>query len=110
MEQASPSFGVAMDPFRPAEIVPPPGIATMPPLCPTCSVFLHAINQNPAGDVLFECLADGYYAVYRVSNGTWQQRPGHESSDWKPPLVGAAPKPATKAKPRRARKAKEAVR
>ena len=48
----------ARDPFHPHEIVAPPGVATVPPCCPVCFTLLHAIDRNPEGDMLFECLND----------------------------------------------------
>ena len=81
-------FGLALDPFRPRDITPPPGATTAPPTCPTCKVFVHPVDQNPAGDVLFECLATcGYQAVYRITTKTWTPRPHFNEKGWKPPVV-----------------------
>lgn len=58
-EAAAPAFGVAIDPRRPTEILVAPGVATRPPSCPECGAFLHSVDVNGEGDVLFECLNEG---------------------------------------------------
>ncbi len=85
-------FGVALDPMRPADIVAPPGAsAGMPPRCPLCHSLLQAIFQNAKADTLFECLYDGYEAVYRVGAGLWEPRPRRASDGWSPPRHGEKP-------------------
>lgn len=83
--QAAPAFGVALDPYRPLDVLGAPGQATRPPACPVCDALLHVISQNPLGDTLFECLADGWEGVYRVGRSAWEPRPGREDTAWKPP-------------------------
>jgi hypothetical protein len=80
------------DPFRPQDLNFPQAITTAPPCCPVCLAMLHPINQNGAGDLLFECLADhqvGYTAVFRAASGEWEQRPGVVMTRWAPPLTHA---------------------
>lgn len=77
------------DPLRPQDLNIPQAATTAPPCCPLCHNFLHPINQNGVGDILFECLADhqvGYTAVYRVASGDYEQRPGTEMRRWAPPI------------------------
>jgi hypothetical protein len=76
------------DPMRPQDLTIPGAVTTAPPCCPLCLKFLHPINQNQAGDILFECLSDhatGYTTVFRVETGEYEQRPG-ATSRWAPPL------------------------
>jgi len=93
------AFGVALDPFLPKQILPPPGLAAAPPTCPLCGTFLHPVDQNPAGDVFFECLngdlasAGHYSAVYRVATKAWDQHPAFRRDDWVAP--GTEKKPVT---------------
>lgn len=78
------------DPFRPQDLNIPQGLAAAPPCCPMCFVFLHPIQQNAQGDILFECMSDhpiGYTTVYRVASGEYEQRPGVEIKRWAPPLT-----------------------
>ena len=80
------------DPMRPTDIVVPPGVAQVPPCCPICFSLVHPVNQNIAGDVLFECLnyhTPFYQAVYRKAAQAWEQRPGQELQRWAPPLTHA---------------------
>jgi hypothetical protein len=94
LEQTAPEVahvfasGVA-DPFRPRDIIVPPGVSQVPPCCPSCFVLLQAINVNPKGDLLFECMSDGYQAVYRVSTNEWEQRPGSTLKRWAEPILYA---------------------
>jgi hypothetical protein len=72
--------------MRPEDIVIAGPVQQMPPCCPACLSLLHAINQNAAGDVLFECLSDGYMAVHRREQNKWEQRPGSNLIRWAPPV------------------------
>lgn len=88
-------FGVALDPLRPADILTAPGAsAGMPPRCPLCHSLLQAVFQNAATDTLFECLYDGYEAVYRVRAALWEPRPLREREGWIPPRHGEKPEGA----------------
>lgn len=80
------------DPMRPQDLNIPQRLASAPPCCPMCFVFLHPIDQNDRGDILFECMSDhpvgsGYMTVYRVVSGEYEQRPGVEMKRWAPPLT-----------------------
>jgi hypothetical protein len=95
-EQSGPAFGVALDPFRPTEILTPPGVATRPPICPSdicisqvesVVYFLYVVNTNNKGDALLTCLNCGYEAVYRVEEGKYAPRPGRPAERWKPPIL-----------------------
>jgi len=81
-------FTALVDPFKPSDLVPPPGVTSRPPACPICQTFLFPIDMNGAGDMLFECLnGDGHYeTVFRVASNTYEPRPNIERPDWKPPL------------------------
>jgi hypothetical protein len=81
-------FGTNPDPLRPAEIVLPMGGAWAPPHCPLCFSLIQAIRQNHVGDMLFECLYDGYAAVFRVGPQRWEAR---GEGRWRPPLFGNEP-------------------
>jgi hypothetical protein len=120
---AAVGFGVALDPLRPRDLVVPPGLASVPPTCPECGTLLHPVDNNPAGDVLFECLngnlmtAGHYSAVFRVATRTWDQHPAFRRADWIAPgarrpdgtVVSAAEVAAAPAPPRpRPRKRKRA--
>jgi hypothetical protein len=120
---AAVGFGVALDPLRPRDLVVPPGLASVPPTCPECGTLLHPVDNNPAGDVLFECLngnlttAGHYSAVFRVATRAWDQHPAFRRADWIPPgarrpdgtVVSAAEVAAAPAPPRpRPRKRKRA--
>src|SRR5712692_2550660 len=66
----------------------------LPPSCPmpectaqTFLALLYAIQPNHRGDLLFECLACGYEAVYRVRSRQFKPRPGRPQEGWRPPLV-----------------------
>ena len=82
-------FAAPIDPFKPSDLVPPPGVTSKPPACPVCQTFLFPIDMNPAGDMLFECLnGDGHYeAVYRVGTGRYEPRPNIDRPNWVPPLL-----------------------
>jgi hypothetical protein len=83
------AFGVAVDPMRPADVMMPPGFSSaVPPHCPTCFTLLHPIANNHAGDALFECLYDGYEAVYRAVGKFYEPRPQRPSEGWTAPLLG----------------------
>ena len=95
LENAAPSLaGVTFtaaspDPLRPQDLNIPQAVTEAPPCCPLCLNFLHPINQNGVGDILFECLADhttGYMAVYRRAIDQYEQRPGTEMKRWAPPI------------------------
>ncbi len=89
MQSGEPTtFGVALDPFKPQDIIQPSGLMQTPPRCPGHeAVFLQAVNQNQVGDILFTCLYEGYEAVYRVLTGKFEPRPGRETEGWVPPLL-----------------------
>lgn len=91
-----PAFGMALNPLRPDEITPPPGMAERPPYCPTCpeDVLLYPGMQNGAGDTLFSCGNDGYEAIFRVEGATWVPRPGREVSRWEAPRMAPRGAPA----------------
>lgn len=101
MPEATLGFGVALDPLKPRELITPPGLATVPPTCPVCGTLLHPVDQNPAGDVYFECLngdvtsAGHYSAVYRVATKAWDQHPAFRRPDWTPPGRVVPPSAAT---------------
>lgn len=83
---------VSPDPLRPTDVQIPQNVSAAPPCCPICFVFLHPIDQNAHGDILFECMTDhatgpGYMAVYRAALGEYEQRPGTEMRRWAPPLT-----------------------
>lgn len=111
--EATLGFGVALDPLKPREIMPPPGLAAVPPTCPICGTLLHPVDQNPAGDVFFECLngdlasAGHYSAVYRVGTKQWDQHPAFRRDDWMAPgaakLVAPAPAPKVSKRKRKAK-------
>lgn len=82
-----PMVGSAADPFRPADFMTAPGAATVPPCCPMCLALLNPMSQNAGGDVLFQCLNDGYQAVWRASAQQWEERPGAERRRWTEPLT-----------------------
>lgn len=98
-----PAYGVSLDPFRPDEVMGAPGVANRPPDCPFCQAALHHIAVNDKGDPAFECLSDGYEAVYRTTEddrrhrkvngidvvGPWEPRPrlGVISTGWRPPAL-----------------------
>lgn len=104
-----PAYGVSLDPFRPHEVLGAPGVATRPPDCPFCQAALHWFATNDKGDMGFECGADGYEAVYRITQddrrprkvngidvvGPWEPRPrlGVVSTGWRPPTLGDQPAP-----------------
>lgn len=78
------AFVANPDPMRPAEFVSPLG--QTPPACPVCKMLLNQVDSNPDGDLLFECLGDGYEAVLRVRSGEWEPRPGRHIKRWAPPI------------------------
>lgn len=98
-----PAFGVALDAYRPGEILGPPGAGNaQPPWCPVCTCILQEMpDRNDMGDKLFSCLGeDGYEAVWRIAvvggrkdgepENTWvpRRRPGMEATYlWRPPLT-----------------------
>jgi hypothetical protein len=84
-------FGTNPDPLRPAEIVLPSGGAWSPPHCPLCFSLVQAIRANHVGDMLFECLYDGYAAVYRVGPQRWEDRTSTPTGRWRAPLFGNDP-------------------
>jgi hypothetical protein len=91
-QQPQQVFGVALDPLRPAEIITPSGGAWTPPHCPLCFSLIQAVRQNHLRDMLFECLYDGYTAVFRVGPQRWELRPAPTGpQDWTPPLFGNEP-------------------
>jgi hypothetical protein len=78
----------AGDPFRPQDVILPPGVSSVPPCCPLCTTLLHYVDMNAAGDFLFECLNDGYLAVYRAGSAEWEQCTSRDTSKrWAPPLT-----------------------
>lgn len=93
------AFGTAMDPFKPTEVLRAPGSSFgIPPRCPTCHSLLQAIAQNATGDLLVECLFDGYEAVYRMGRGLWEPRPREGQTGppgWLPPRFGETPEVST---------------
>lgn len=85
-------FGTNPDPLRPAEIVLPSGGAWSPPHCPLCFSLVQAIRANHVGDMLFECLYDGYAAVFRVGPQRWEARLSTPAAgNWRVPLFGNEP-------------------
>jgi excisionase family DNA binding protein len=93
------AFGVALDPFRPNDVTPPPGVASAPPICPskiclsqkeTMVYFLYVNNANAKGDVLLSCLNCGYETVYRIEKDVYEPRPGRPTEGWNPPYLGTA--------------------
>jgi hypothetical protein len=83
---AAPQF----DPTVKKSISVPAHLSGRPPFCPTCpgDTLLYPIDQNPAGDVLLECLSNGYFTVFRVAKQVFEPRPNHEQN-WVPPLFEA---------------------
>jgi len=83
----TPAFGVALDPFRPSEVLPPPGLAERPPYCPICQTdtFLYPTIRGQHDDLLFACLNCGYEAVWRIATNEWDPRPGDDASTWRQP-------------------------
>lgn len=86
---ANVGFAAPLNPLKPTDLIPPPGITSKPPACPVCQTFLFPIDMNGAGDMLFECLnGDGHYeAVYRVATGRYEPRPNVPRPNWVPPLI-----------------------
>lgn len=84
-------FAAPMNPMKPNDLIPPPGVTSKPPVCPVCQTFLFPIDMNSAGDMLFECLnGDGHYeTVFRVASNKYEPRPNVERSNWVPPLLKA---------------------
>lgn len=96
MAEQKATFGVALDPFRPTEILTPPGVSGRPPICPsdlclsqaeTMLYFLYINNTNNKGDVLLTCLNCGYETVYRLEQDRYEPRPGRPAEGWKPPVL-----------------------
>lgn len=80
-------FAVALDPFRPGETTAAPG--TVPPSCPSCESLIYHVRSNDHGDLLFECLLDGYQAVYRIGSRRWEPNPNAQWPNWEAPFFGA---------------------
>lgn len=113
------TLGVALDPFRPTELVTAPGV--LPECCPLCKGRLQDVRRNDKDDILFECLNEGYEAVYRTTpddcqprmvngiavQGPWEPyaRPGMASEGWRPPVSNRAVEAPPAARAPRARRA-----
>lgn len=87
----------SIDPFRPQDLLVPPGLISAPPACPEpahateAAVFLQHVNSNLAGDILLVCGGCGYETVYRVATGAFEPRPFRVyAAGFHPPRIGTA--------------------
>ncbi len=88
----------SVDPFRPQDLVVPPGLVSAPPACPEtthgtveAAIFLQHVSSNAAGDILLVCGGCGYETVYRIVAGTFEPRPFRVYPDgFRPPRFGTA--------------------
>lgn len=82
-------FAAPLNPLKPNDLIPPPGVTSKPPACPVCQTFLYPMDMNPAGDMLFECLnGDGHYeCIFRVATGRYEPRPKIDRPNWVAPIT-----------------------
>src|SRR5262245_40257494 len=72
------------------------GASWLSPHCPKCNSERGfptqlATRSNEIGDVLCECMACGYVAVFRVGTDQFEPPKGQPSETWQPPLVYRLP-------------------
>jgi hypothetical protein len=87
---STPDDILAAVPPPPIEPTVPPEVIQTQPRCPLCKSLIYPVTANEVGDLLFECLNDGYEAIYRVASQDYEKRPGRDTERrWAPPTFEA---------------------